>query len=63
MSLEQSTSRVAFVVRADRAALEAELAHRFPAASRIDVRDASLREVFVALATTPMTTAPLKAIA
>jgi ABC-2 type transport system ATP-binding protein len=58
MSLEQSASRLAFVVEAPPEELHVALSSRFPSASRIDVRPASLREVFVALATSSVTAAP-----
>jgi ABC-2 type transport system ATP-binding protein len=50
-SMEQTTGRVsALVSETGPASVEAALRARVPAATRIDVRDASLREIFVALA-------------
>jgi len=53
MSVERSGPRVSFLVSHGGAdPIERVLSTRFPNALRIDVRDASLREVFVALART-----------
>jgi ABC-2 type transport system ATP-binding protein len=50
-SLDRSAERIsALVSHAEPGALDATLRARFPSATRIDVRDASLREIFVALA-------------
>lgn len=50
-SLDRSADRAsALVSHGGPASLEAALRARFPAASRVEVRDASLREIFVALA-------------
>ena len=49
--LERSGRRVTFIVPNATEDYEAAvLATRFPSAARIEVRDASLREIFVALA-------------
>lgn len=51
LSVEQSAARVSFVVQnADHGRQADEFASRFPGAVHVDVREATLREVFVALA-------------
>jgi ABC-2 type transport system ATP-binding protein len=51
MSIERAGQRMTFVAsHADDAPLENVIRSRFPSATRVDVRDATLREVFVALA-------------
>lgn len=48
LSVDRSEGRLSFLT--SRADVDAELARRFPPSARIDVRDATLREIFVALA-------------
>ena len=51
LSVERSGARMSFVVsNADRVQVDREIVARLPNATRIDVRDATLREIFVALA-------------
>ena len=51
LGIERAGGRLSFLLAdADREIPERALASRFPQASRIDVRDATLREVFVAIA-------------
>ncbi len=60
MSVERAGSRLGFVAdAADENALVGELSRRFPGAP-VDVRAATLREVFVAMATRDATPAPMR---
>ena len=51
LSVERTAGRLDFVTsRADVEVMNGELAARFPSPARVDIREATLREVFVALA-------------